>query len=111
MSDSTGKVTDITREEMEEKTMTFLQKNGGKLLAGGALLLALVANSKVNKLEARTGKALNSVAKELNKTNDMMTTNFDAIYQNFRIARADLSNIATFCGFQGKLGCNNISEE
>lgn len=98
-------------KEMKKKAESWWDKNGAKVLGGAALIAALLVNKKVNALESKTGKAFNGVAKELNNTNDLVNANLTAIYQNFRVARADLSNIATFVGYQGKLGCNNISEE
>ena len=95
----------------KKNTESFWEKHGEKFMLAGGVIISLLLNRKIDRLENKTHSAFKKVENAFNKQADFIDSNFDAMYSNFKIVRADISNVATSVGFQGKLGVNNISED
>ena len=98
-------------DEMKVKAESFWKENGTKVLAIGGILAGLILNKKINRLESRTGAAFKKTEKCFKALDEYNTKNFDAIFDNFKILRSDIVDIATFAGYQGKIRCNNVHVE
>ena len=98
-------------DEMKVKAESFWETNGTKVLAIGGIIAGLLLNKKINKLEARTGNAFKGVEKSFNQLNDHVDCNFEGIFNNFKMLRADIIDVATSTGYTGKLRVNHVKVE
>ena len=113
MSNSGENNKDLVQEvdEMRVKAESWWDKNGAKALAIGGIVLGLFLNKKINRLEARTGNAFKGVEKSFNQLSDHVDCNFEGIFNNFKMLRADIVDVATSTGYTGKLRVNHVKVE